>query len=381
MKSTAEVIVAASAAGASAPGSEVHAFASVVPIVGPDGVVLKRFRVLPFGEFTLRDGRGPFKLVDRTHADQVAAATRAYAGAQDLPIDYDHQTHFAAIPGVGGTAKAAGWVKTVEVQGDGSAEDDGIYFNVDWTPPAEAALAAKEWRYVSPLFGHTADGRVTRLFNAGLTNTPAIDDLGAIAASQEQPQGKSMDLKALAALYGLPETATITEILAAASAAQTAATKAGEDLTTANAALGQLRTALGASATATTAELIAAASAQKPDPSAFAPMSVVTTLQSQVAALTTKNITEIVAAATAAGKIAPAPEQQAWALDYATKDLAGFERYVAAATAIVTPGPKPKSGLDPAAGVDSLTEEDRVAASIAGVTLEDYLATKKELAQ
>lgn len=374
MQSTAEVIVAASAAGASAPGVEVRAFASVVPVM-VDGVVQTRFRVLPIGKIPMRDNRGPFEVTDRAHADRIVAATKAYAGAQDLPIDYDHQTHFAAVQGVGGTAKAAGWVKGV------TAQDDGIYFDVEWTAPAHAALAAKEYRYVSPLFGHTADGRVTRLFNAGLTNTPAIDDLGAIAASQEQPQGKSMDLKALAALYGLPETATITEILAAASAAQTAATKAGEDLATASAALGQVRTALGASATATTAELVAAASAAKPDPSAFAPMSVVTTLQAQVAALSTKNITEIVAAATAAGKIAPAPEQQAWALDYATKDLAGFERYVAAATAIVTPGPKPKPGFDPAAGVDSLTEEDRVAASIAGVTPEDYLASKKELAQ
>lgn len=371
MQSTAEMIVAASTASS----AEIRAVASAVPVV-VDGVVQTRFRVLPIGQLEMRDGRGPFVVQDKTHADRIVAATKAYAGAQDLPIDYDHQTHFSAVQGVGGTAPAAGWVKAV------TAEADGIWFEVDWTPAARAKLEAKEYRYISPLFGHTADGRVTRLFNAGLTNTPAINGLGAIAASQEQPQGKSMDLKALAKLYGLPETATIEEILAAASAAQTAATKTGEDLAVANAALGQLRSALGQADSATTAELVAAASAKKPDPSAFAPMSMVTDLQAQIKTLTAKNIDEVVAAATAAGKIKPDDASQKWAKEYATKDLAGFEQFVAAATAIVTPGPKAKPGGVPAdAGVDSLTEADRVAASVAGVTLEAYLETKKEQAQ
>lgn len=371
MQSTAEMIVAASTVST----DEIRAVASAVELLDAQGQVKRKFRVLPIGEVPMRDQRGPFKVVDQAHAQRIVAATKAYAGAQDLPIDYDHQTHFAAVQGVGGTAKAAGWVKDI------TAEADGIYFEVDWTPAAEAALRAREYRYTSPLFGHTATGLVTRIFNASLTNTPAIDGLGAIAA-QVQTQGKSMDLKALAKLYGLPETATIEEILAAASAAQTAATKTGEDLAVANAALGQLRSALGQAESATTAELVAAASAKKPDPAAFAPMSMVTDLQAQIKTLTAKNIDEVVAAATAAGKIKPDDASQKWAKDYATKDLAGFEQFVAGATAIVTPGPKAKPGGVPAdAGVDSLTEADRVAASVAGVTLEAYLETKKEQAQ
>ena len=368
MQSTAEMIIAASAA----PSAEARAVASAVPVV-IDGIVQTRFRVLPIGELQMRDGRGPFVVQDKAHADQIVAATKAYAGAQDLPIDYDHQTHFAAVEGVGGRAPAAGWVKDI------FAQDDGVWFEVDWTPAARTALAAKEYRYISPLFGFTPDGRVTRLFNAGLTNTPAINGLGAIAASQEQPQGKSMDLKALAALYGLPETATITEILAAASAAQTAATKTGEDLVAANTAISQLRTALGQGETASVTELVAAASAKKPDPAAYVPMQAFQELQTTVKALQAKDIEAIVSAAVEAGKVTPA--QKDWATDYATKDLAGFERYVAAAATIVAPGAKPKAAGQVPASVNDLTEEDRAAASMAGVSLEDYLETKKELAQ
>ena len=369
MKTVAEGIIAASAVT-----GEARAFASAIEVL-QDGQVKTRFRVLPIGTVTLRDGRGPFTVTDRVHAAQIVAASQAYAGAQDLPVDYDHQTHFAAIQGVGGRAPAAGWIKRL------TAEDDGVYVDVEWTGPASAQLKAKEYRYVSPLFGFdSATGLVTRIFNVGLTNTPAIDDLGAIAA-QVQPQGKSMDLTQLAALYGLPATATLTEILAAASTAKAAATQTGEDLVAANAALVATRTALGLKDDAKTEDVVAAATARKPDPSAFAPMSIVTDLQQQVASLTSKNVSEIVAAATAAGKVRPDQASQDWARDYANKDLPGFERFVAAATAIVTPGPRTAPNNPGGGDPTTLTAEEKVAASIAGVSEADFLATKKELAQ
>jgi hypothetical protein len=52
------------------------------------------------------------------------------------------------VPGVGGTAKAAGWIKELQVR------DDGIFGRVEWTEAAAAAIKAGEYRYLSPVFFH-----------------------------------------------------------------------------------------------------------------------------------------------------------------------------------------------------------------------------------
>ena len=73
-----------------------------------DGPVT-RLHLFPLGDVTCRDGR-KFSLASADAAAQVIATTQAYAGKMALVIDYDHQTEFAAKPGVGGTAKASGWI-------------------------------------------------------------------------------------------------------------------------------------------------------------------------------------------------------------------------------------------------------------------------------
>jgi len=128
---------------------------------------LKRVQLLPAGEFRGRDGRGPYR------AD-VSAIMRAYAEwGMPLAIDYDHQGVHTAQNGA--PAPAAGWIKRLVNQ------SDGIWADVEWTPRAQAMIAAGEYRYLSPVFDHTKSGTAIRLLGAGLTNSPNLH-LTAIAS-------------------------------------------------------------------------------------------------------------------------------------------------------------------------------------------------------
>ena len=135
---------------------------------------------MPLGTFGGRDGRGPWHLRDRAHAERVIDATRAFLNGVDFLINYDHQSEFAANAQVGGQAKAAGWAKPETL----TVGEDGIYAEVDWTAAAAAALQAREYRYYSPHFrAHKETGELTRLVNVGLPNSPNID-VSALASQE-----------------------------------------------------------------------------------------------------------------------------------------------------------------------------------------------------
>src|SRR5205814_1362938 len=119
---------------------------------------------IPAGTFFGRDGRGPYQFDDPAG---VIAATRALQMAAGLPIDYDHATDFGAP--AGHAAPAAGWIRELAVR------DGALWGRVEWTDRAAAAIRAREYRYVSPVFQFTPEGgRVTRLLRAGLTNNPNL---------------------------------------------------------------------------------------------------------------------------------------------------------------------------------------------------------------
>lgn len=158
--------------------------------------------LMPSGEAKPRDGRSPWRVSD---PEAVIAATRRHHGSTDIPIDYDHQMVFATAPGRGGTAKAAGWIKQLE------ARANGIWGLVHWTAAAAAALRAGEYRYLSPYFSSDkATGEVTRILNAGLTNTPALE-MTAVASRQ----GDTMDEieGELRSLLKLPDGASGQDVL------------------------------------------------------------------------------------------------------------------------------------------------------------------------
>lgn len=140
-----------------------------------------RVQLFPgYGTWHGRNGAVPYTIADRAQAERIIATTRAAQGSTDLMIDYDHQA--ATAPGVAGTAIAAGWFR------DMSADDAGLWAEgVQWTAAASARLSAREYRYASPYFLHDKAGRITRVLNAALTNTPNFDML-AVAASAAMPQ-------------------------------------------------------------------------------------------------------------------------------------------------------------------------------------------------
>ncbi len=349
-----------------------HAYGLVTAAASDAGEPLATVQLFPMGEIKARDGR-TWVLENLAHANQVVAASLQAAGGTDLMFDYDHQSFFGAKDGVGGTAPASGWIKKLW------ADPTGIYAQVAWTDAAAARLKAREYRYVSPLFTHDrVSRRITRLINGALVNTPAITELPAVASAQGglTPQEPSMDLTQLAAALGLPATATLEEITAAAQTLQANATAA------ASAALAPVATALGLAVTAKPDEVTAAATAAvagKVDPTKFAPIEVVTALQDQVKVLTDGHAASAAAtevdAAILAGKVSPALKD--WAVAYATADLGAFKTFASAAPVIVPVGER-KLGLTPEAASTTLTDEQAAAARVLGISEADMLATAKE---
>lgn len=132
--------------------------------------------------------------------DQAAALTMGAFEEHrvDLTIDFDHHTLAA---GSGVKAVSAGWF--------GLELRDGELWatNVRWTDEGAADLRAGRYRYFSPLFDFEADtGRIKKLINNALTNTPALYDIEAlVAASSNHPtRGTTMpDRNATAALSAI----------------------------------------------------------------------------------------------------------------------------------------------------------------------------------
>lgn len=179
--------------------------------------------VFPAGTSKARDGRGPFIAGGVAEMQRVIDRTKKRLGATELMVDYDHQGHFSAIEGVGGTARAAGWVKELQ------ARADGIWARVEWTDAAAASIRAREYRYLSPLFTQDAKNGVDELLNIALVNMPALD-LEAIAA-RTQPE---TDMKKIIALLKLADTASeddivtrVTALMASASSVAAIAAAAG----------------------------------------------------------------------------------------------------------------------------------------------------------
>lgn len=173
-----------------ATASLLVALAATAGNLGPDRKAW--VHLLPgTGLIEARDGRS-WTMSDPA---RVVAMSMGFAQGVPIPIDYDHQAENTAKNGQ--PAPAAGWISQLE------ARPDGIWGLVEWTPKAAAHLAAKEYRFISPTFAHTQPkqgkpGEVTAILRAGLTNTPALSTLTALASQKD-----TMDPDLIAALEGL----------------------------------------------------------------------------------------------------------------------------------------------------------------------------------
>ncbi|PAL25483.1 phage protease [Sphingopyxis sp. GW247-27LB] len=322
-------------------------------------------QLFAIGDSPSRNGKPPVvRVKDRAAADRVAAATAAWHKGAPIVVDYDHQSVFGARAGVGGTARAAGWMTHVY------ADDAGVWAQVDWTEAAAGALNAREYRFISPVFHHDAQGNVIRVVNAALTNTPSLD-LAAVASALSTEEGSaSMNLSAIAKALGLGEDATEEEVLRAIANLNGGATMTA------------IASALGAEANA---DLVAAATALKtkadsagnPDPAKFVPVESVAALQTSVQSLQgtvdtlqAANRTAKIDAAQAEGRLPPALVAHATSIT----DEAQLDKFL---------GALPKGGLgtpaiegEPEAGKGKLGEEDLAVCSAMGLTQEEFLAAR-----
>lgn len=277
---------------------------------GQGGAAPDWIELLPAGVFNGRDGRGPFRVEDPA---DVIAATRALAMAAGLPIDYDHATDFGAP--AGRPAPAAGWIVAFAVRAG------AVWGRVEWTVRAAAAIAAREYRYVSPVFQFDpASGRVTRLLRAGLTNNPNLylTAIAAAATHAASPEESMMEefLNKLREVLGLGPDAAPDDVLAAV-----------RDLAADD----------GAADGAAAGSDAAAANARALDPARYVAIAefqkALTELNSMRAERARERAANAVDEATRAGKLVPA--QRDWAIAYCAADPAGFGSFVARQPAIL----------------------------------------------
>lgn len=349
--------------------NEGAAIANAVEVVGADGAVRDQFLIMPFGNpFKARDGRS-WILRDRDHAEQVLAMSKDFWAGTEMMIDYDHQAAYAA-DGVGNTAPAAAWVKSLSIG------DDGISAQVEWTAPARAALEKREYRYISPDFRFAKKtGEVTRIVRASLTNSPALD-LPALAHIRTgAPAGEEPDMTkillvaaSLATALSIPvEGLDETKVLAAIDELKTG--KTGSDT-----ALAAIRAELEIDADADQAVAIAAIRTRgsaEVDPSKYVPKAGFDDLASRLKTLEEGKVLASVDEAVAAGKIAPAMKD--WAIDLGKKDalaLASFiEKSVPFAGAAQVKG-------DPKSEKGKLSDEERAMCAAVGVSEAEFLKSR-----
>lgn len=306
------------------------------------GAAPREFRLLPYGRFKAADGSGRPAgipegwLLDQAGAVAIASAFNARNDAR--VIDYEHQTLHAEQNGK--PAPAAGWIGSL------AARDDGLYaVDVEWTAQAAEMIAARQYRYISPVFPYDKrSGRVLAVAHAALTNFAGLDGLTDLAAMSAlaatfshvvQPE-EEMPMKALLAALGLPETATEAEALAALSALKTAHT-------------GELAALRGAMQTT------------PPDPAKYVEVATLTAVRGELATATTElarltaekgqaEIDKVIADGLAAGKLTPATEPHARKLAGNLEALKGF---IDAQPAVVTPGATQTGGRKPEGALDA----------------------------
>ncbi len=130
-----------------------------------DGHTPARILLAPWGH--VESTNGSF-VVDEESASSALAAFEEHG--TDLPIDYEHQTLGGNYSSPTGQAPAAGWIKRIFAE-----PGIGLMAEIVWTDRAKEMLAAKEYRYLSPVAViRKTDRKLMAIHSAALTNKPAI---------------------------------------------------------------------------------------------------------------------------------------------------------------------------------------------------------------
>lgn len=359
--------------------------------------------LIPAGEFSGRDGRGPFRLSD---PGSVITATSELQMPAGLPIDYDHATDFAAPNGH--PAPAAGWIREL------AARDGALWGRVDWTPHGAMAITSHEYRYISPVFQYTPEGEVTRLLRAGLTNNPNLyltavsarangpfdraEAAAGVADLTERAEDDAMEtvLDELREILGLHDDASPTEALAAVRALLSgdddddsaigddeSANAGDDDGVEADESAQDVEAEDDAIQAGRRAGRDRAGSVAH-DPARYVTVAQFQKVLGELNRLRAQSAREHAARAVddaiRAGKLIPAQRQ--WAISYCQADVNGFAAFVArqpavfgagsaAAAGDFAPRPAPRSGAGALSGA-----ETAICAQL-GLSAEDFLRRKR----
>lgn len=130
--------------------------------VALDGTVPDWVELIPAGPTIVgQDGRA-WTLPDPQAL--IAAFERRNSA---LVVDWEHASEHRARHGL--DAPAAGWIDLLQERAG------AIWGRVTWTDKAAAQIAAREYRYLSPVFTYEKAGqRIVELISVGLTNQPNL---------------------------------------------------------------------------------------------------------------------------------------------------------------------------------------------------------------
>jgi len=176
----------------------------------------------PFGTFEYLVMKGGQPVLDKEGQPVVAeqvldaqglqAVVAAFAG--EVLVDREH---WSVKPG---DTTAMGWICQLELRGDGTKPEDGIWCLIRWTDIGAGHVQNKRLRWLSPVWDTDAEGRPVALVSAALTNTarfkdslsPVVNKADGITTNTPDLEGAkdktTMNLEEIAKLLGLDATAT-----------------------------------------------------------------------------------------------------------------------------------------------------------------------------
>jgi phage I-like protein len=290
--------------------------------------------IAPWGE--VASANGSF-VIDADSAALVLSAFQAHG--TDVPIDYEHQSLGGSYASPSGLAPAAGWIRELRAvtpdEGSEGKPTPGLWAQVNWTQSGRDRIAAREYRYLSPVvMVRRSDRRVVALHSAALTNKPAIVGMRPIV-NREPVHIESAE--------------PVTHIQIEADEKEPA-TSAGWE---------RLRRELGVSQEESEEEVLVAASER---------LAGLTREQAQTAAV------QRVAQAARDGKLPGSLRE--WAMRLAMRDPACFEEWVRAAPVVVIAGrtakpDAPRDDRDHAAVATAARASYRAEPALANLTSED----------
>ena len=310
--------------------------------------------LMPAGEVRTRpsDARPSWHNTDPA---AVVAASRALA--QDLPIDFDHQTQRSAKNGQ--PAPAAGWIKRV------FEREGAVWGAVEWVAETARMIVSKQYRFISPVFDYDPKTRrVHSIHGAALVNEPAFY-MPALAMAGEN--GEDMDLlERIREALGLAADATEDDVVAAA-----AAMREEQDTARAQAAV-EKYAEQGRISPAMREPMLALA---RRDPDGFDAVAAALPVTEETDETRAQAAVE---RCTAEGRIPPAARGQALAL--ARRDPDGFAAFASALSTIASravPAGLPKRRTNGG----TLTGAELAASRALGLTDEQYQESRQALAQ